>query len=299
MMEIKNRDFTVKKTETRTDTRGEFIAVLNPACVPFYLKQNYLVVANHLMSPYGTKEVFRIPVFIKTDETLDTDEIKLDMKVRVAIGANVGDNVQLEPYSFIKSLRKSRLWTIFFGRQVNLLRVKYSTFTDMEIPLCRIDSHVMKTIGVEEGDKIFVESSQKRISIKAFELPQTLVGDRMKKEKNNKSTYGPGKQSEDKKRRELLGRENKSDLPWILLDDDARNELGIHTNDPVRIYRNINHLILKKMHVISIPLILTIIGFVLSLDLFKGNDPLKFWIYLGGLLVVIFLNLLSLRLIIK
>lgn len=301
MKEIEHKDFVVKRTDARADTHGEFIAVLNPTHIPIYLLQNYLVVAKHFKLADEKEQIFRIPVFIKTDAKLAPDEIQLDMKVRKAIGANEGDKVQLEPYGFIKTIKKSRLWTLFFGRQVNLLRVKYSTFTDMEIPLCRIGNHVMKTIGVEEGDKIFVESSEKRISIKAFELPDSLVQLRKNKEKDEDSIYGPDKEpgKTDKLRRELLCKENQSDLPWIFLDHDARQELNIHTNDPVKVYRNINHLILKKMHLISIPLILTIIGFVLSLDSFKGNDPVKVWIYIGGLLLVIFLNLLSVRLIIK
>ena len=297
-MEIARKCYRVKRTKLRKDNDGDFVAKINPKCIPFYLRSNYLIVSKHFNNGHE-KIIFKIPVLIQTDDSLSKEEIMLDMKVRIAIGANEGDNVQIDSYNFIKSLKKYKLWTYFFGRQVNLLRTKYSSFTDMEIPLCRISKHVMKTIGIEEGDKIFVESSTKRISIKAFELPDSLVAKRKGKEKNESSIYGEKNQPKDKRRRDLLSNGRESDLPWILLDFDARNELEIDTNDPVRVYRNVQHAVFKKIHLISIPLILTIIGFVLSLDLFKDNDPLKIFVYTFGLFFVVFLNLLSIRLIVK
>ena len=289
---MKNKLYKVTRTVSRENANGDFIAVLHPSQLPLRLFSKSVVIYHTIGN-----DVFKIPVLLTTDNKIPADEIKLDMKIRIAIGSNVGDMVGVNFYNWFTILQKIRVWTRLFGKQVNLLRTKYASYTDMEINLCRISKHVMKTIGVQEGENVFVESANGKISIKAFDLPDSMVTSRIKKENNPDSIYS--KLTEDKRRRDLILGKNDTDLPWILLDSDSRSKLGIKTNDPVRVYRDLRYSIKNKLHLVSIPLVLTIIGFILSLEFFKSNEPLKIILYSAGLLVVICLNLWTVRLKIK
>ena len=91
------------------------------------------------------------------------------------------------------------------------------------------------------------------------------------------------------------------DLPWILLDRDARSKLGINSYDPVMVYRSNSYAIKMKLHTTTLPMIAVIVGFVIGLDYFFPDEAtiievvVKVLIFGGGLLLTIWMNLLSIR----
>lgn len=289
-----NTKFTVKQTNDRLDMQGLFVAQLNPTDINgrFRAGKDILVIN----STEGF--TFRIKARLQAYAEVEVGTIRLDQKIRMAIGVDAGGEVTITRPAGILEIRRP-LSEQFFGKQINLLRVRKATFTDMEINVCRLQSGVMKSIGVEEGDKIIVEAANKRIEIRALELTTGMIASRIKKENDEDSKYYSVKD----KRRVALMQHNilDYDLPWILLDRDARSKLGINSYDPVMVYRSNSYAIKMKLHTTTLPMIAVIVGFVIGLDyFFPGKDTtievvVKVLIFVGGLLLTIWMNLLSIR----
>lgn len=286
--------FTVQPTDDRLNVQGLFVAQLNPTDIngKFRAGKDILVIN----STEGF--TFRIKARLQAYAEVEAGTIRLDQKIRMAIGVDAEGEVTITPPTGILEIRRP-LSEQFFGKQVNLLRVRKATFTDMEINVCRLPSGVMKSIGVEEGDKIIVEAANKRIEIRALELTTDMIASRIKKENDEDSKYYSVKD----KRRVVLIRHNilDYDLPWILLDRDARIKLGIKAYDPVMVYRSNSYAIKTKLHTITLPMVAGIVGFVIGLDYLLPNVEtttllvIKAMLFVGGLLLTIWLNLLSIR----
>lgn len=132
--------------------------------------------------------------------------------MRIAIGADIGEEVILKKNKIIKKNLFKRLLLRLLGIQVELLRVKKSTYADMEIRVCRISKEVMKIIGVEEGDFVEIESINSSVTIRALELTKSLRERKLKVYKNTKNEPSCSKLLElDKKE------DGGLDLPPILI----------------------------------------------------------------------------------
>ncbi len=288
--------FSIQGTKDRLNTDGFFIAQLNPSDIKGNLHAgNNIIVTNNVNG-----FTFQVKARLQAYSEVEVGTIRLDQKIRMAIGVDnkIGE-VTLEASGGILQKPRPR-YEQFFGKQLNLLRVRKATFTDMEINVCRLPDVVMKSIGVEEGDRIIVESTKERIQIRALELTGEIQASRMEKEKDEDSSYYSDK--DPRKLALLKGNKLDYDLRWILLDLDARSKLGIKAYDPVMVYRSNNYAIKTKMHSITLPMVAGVVGFVLSLDyLLKDlvSAPLlaaiKAVLYAGGLLFTIWLNLLTIR----
>ena len=292
------KNLTVRKTAERNNIDGDFIAQLNPSVI----KEMKLTLGKYIIIKNKIDERdFKIAALLQSNNKANKNEIHIDQKIRLAIGVTAKDehenyklkNVEVEIEKSKSSLfkRKKNCFSRYMGVQSNILRVKFSTFSDMEINICRIHKQVMQGIGVEVGDIIVVTSTSNKIEIRAFELTNSMIEKRILAEDNEKSLYYRGHEIREKLR---IHRATEYDLPWILLDFDARNKLGVKTGDPVRVYRSIRYAIYNKLHFISIPLVLTIIGFIISFDRYT-NIIQKIIIYLLGLFIVLLLHLLTIR----
>ena len=290
-----NTNLTVKQTKDRLDVQGFFVAQMNSADINGRLRPGKDVIVTN-----NTEELtFSIKARLQLYDKVEVGTIRLDQKIRMAIGVDAGGEVNVLPASGLFEIRRP-LSEQFFGKQVNLLRVRKATFTDMEINVCRLQSSVMKSIGVEEGDKIIVESVNKRIEIRVLELTNEMITSRRLKENDADSKYYSVKDE----RRVAVMRNNilNYDLPWILLDLDARRKLDIHSYDPVMVYRSNNYAIKTKLHTTTLPMIALTVGFVIGLEQLKGSfskiDLLmitKVLVFVTGIIVTIWMNLLSIR----
>jgi len=158
----------------------------------------------------------------------------------------------------------------------------------MEINICRIRKEVMKSIGIDEGDIIIVESLTSSIKIRALELTEVIYNEKEKQHKDNPEKYIDCIKILNLEKLE----QTKLDLPWILLDFDAREKLKVEECDPVRIYRSISHCISKRMHLISVPLVLTIMAAIIGFDI---STPLKFIMLVLGISFVILFNFIAIK----
>ena len=220
---------------------------------------------------------------------IDETTIRMDHKFRCAIGVDLKDDVIVEPFHEIKKtgiIRK--ILMSIFGVQVNLVRVKYSLFNDMEINVCRLSNESLKSININSGDVVIVESPYGRKKIRALELSDYNRADMKQREKKNPEIFkdcsflaNPGKEDQ-----------NNVDLLPILLDRDVRNSLGIEPCSPVRISRSLKSEITKRLHLISVPIVMTLIGALISFEL---SDFVKTMILAFGIAIVIFINFVSIK----
>lgn len=297
----KNKKFIVKKTNERFNSDGFFVAQLNPDKMRNkYIPGQVIIIKNKRMG-----EEFKVKALLQSNDEVGENEIRLDQKIRMAIGVQPNMEVEIEQLGLYDYIMQLSFMERLLGVQINILRVKFATFTDMEINICRISKRVMQTIGIEEGERIFVESVNGKIEIRALELTGQMEEVRRKTEEDGKSQFYP----KNPLRKKLLvyGNKTSNDLPWIFLDNDARNKLKVKPYDPVIVYRSTKFAVLNKLHLVSIPLILSIIGFIFSYEkvLEKGIENgditqgqifyIKAGLFFLGLIIVFLLHLLTIR----
>lgn len=330
-----DKTFIVKAidgTDYRPNPDGEFLVFLPKDTGLKAYEGGFILLSNKIKD-----RKFRIQAKLRLDNNfkdqksgegvpVDKSIIKIaqiDQKLRQAIGLdkekyNDKDKESLS-ISVPKELnRKNRLKNLFrklFGVQINLARVMVATPDDMEINVCRINSQVMKSIGIDEGDIINIESaSGKTIAIRALDLidnieKQTIenIDDPLNKEiykEKNEDIYdmffpyieesltgNNGKTTEKSSTKKCRKPVQKLKLPMLLIDRDARKELGVDVFDPVRVSRSIWDKIIKKMHFISWPLIVIIIGLNSSIKGLKSNIIF----YVIVCFILIFINMIEIR----
>jgi hypothetical protein len=287
--------YIVYPTSNRLDVQGFFVAQLNPKDIN---KGNLRVGKDCIVNNICDEFTFRIKARLQEFSEVEEGTIRIDQKIRMAIGVDNGGEVTISAPEWIFELQKP-LSEKIFGKQINLLRVRKATFTDMEINICRIPKFVMESIGISEGDKIMIEAADKRIEIRALELTGDMINNRKEKECDAVSKY----YSENDKRRKALMKGNilDYDLPWIFLDRDARIKLDIKAYDPIMVYRSNGHAIKSQLHKTTLSLIAGIVGFIIGLDYLLPNINkgilalLMIFVFVTGLMLTIWLNLLSIR----
>jgi bifunctional DNA-binding transcriptional regulator/antitoxin component of YhaV-PrlF toxin-antitoxin module len=138
----------------------------------------------------------------------------------------------------------------------------------MEIEICRIDNFALKSIGVEEGDKVIIETPNRRLSIRALILEEELKNSRKEELIKIEGKDGAEKFASNLNPQLDLHKFNyipkfkssNHDLSWIFIDYDARVKLGIKLGDPVMVYRDNKFAISKRIESITIPLLLAFFG---------------------------------------
>lgn len=280
MQEIELR---VNRANTRPSTLGEFFAQVHPSMLKEVKSGQFVVLHKDIDG-----RIFSIPAILYKSDEVEPTEIRIYQKLRHAIGANVGDIISISLRPELNKGFFRRLIRSYFGVQVNLARVKCATFNDMEISVCRINAETMKNIGIDEGDVVVLESSTSSIRIRALELTENNIKEILEGERDYPNNYPDCFTVLKRERFDV----KRIDLPWLLIDYDTRQKLGIAECDPVRVSRSIRHTLTKQMHLISLPLILAVIGAIFS---FSWDNSLKMTILFISLIVVIFLNLLEIK----
>jgi ribosomal protein S13 len=252
--------FKVKPTTDRGNVKGDFVVQLPPQIITTTkgLKPGHYV----LIQKTHDNRKFKTMALLQKNEDVPVGEIRIDQKIRNAVGARVGDEVEISVNKNINKKRWLRWVRRCLDNQVNIARVKHATLTDMEINVCRITQETMMGIGVEEGDIITIESTAGEMRIRILELSAEQIETRREIEK----TLTHKKWNCRKVLGLQEGRKKVNDLPWIFLDLDARKELEVEPCDPVRIHRSIRHSISKKLHLLATPLILAFVGATVSFD---------------------------------
>ncbi len=271
--------YTVQPTGDRLNAKGVFVAQLNPSDIKGNMKVGKNVVVVHKVN----KSTFKVKARLQSLVDVPVGSVRLDQKIRMSIGVRKGGMVTVEASIRLKEMR-STFSARFFGRQVNMLRVRKATFSDMEINLCRVESAVMESIAVDSGDKIIVESTTAKIEIRMLGLTQEMIDLRkVKADDKEKSMYN----SHDKRRLAIeKGNPGKYDLPWIMLDNDARSLLGVDAYDPVMVYRSNSFAVKQKLHTLTTPMAIGFVGLFVGLESFSEyGKNVKAIIEISGFIV--------------
>lgn len=215
--------------------------------------------------------------------------VRMDQTLRVALGAMTRqecgeleqdglsaedaefmNHVVVTPFDGRRSL-KDRFLNLLHrvvGAQPLIMRVRYSLYSDMEIPVCRIPPVLFTVLGIAEGDFVEIssigkhENSERRTSVRVLELESSHI-ERRQKEVDQKGDFYPDVSG-------ILGlnrlHREDSDLPWIFLDYERRNALNVWPGDVVRVNRSGRHLLWKRAIILAVPAIVGVVSWVLDAD---------------------------------
>ena len=292
--------FRVLATKLRHDTRREYIIQLPAgrmealglskrelvAVAAWHHGVEYRVLATVLPSPGEVDDATRtIGEASSARRALADHEIALDQKLRVAIGARIGDWVAL--HKLTERRRGSALrWFIegLIRTQPQMMRVHLATFDDMEIDLARLPRSTFDVIGSQPGSVIAVSSTRGRTHVRAAELTEDAMQVRRDQMKKESARYADARTLLELDR---LRGGSQADLPPIFIDYDTRHELKIGPGQPVRAVRDALDVLLSRVYVLAFPVLLGLILAVLS---FEHKGWTTTLVRLGAFGVMIFLT---------
>ena len=227
----------------------------------------------------------------KKDESSRAAEgtVRMDQTLRVALGAMTQEDcstlledgvspedtermnqVSIAPFNTKRSL-KDRFMGILHtivGTQPLVMRVRYSLYSDMEIPVCRIPPNLFTVLGISEGEFVEIsaidkkDQSENKTVVRVLGLESADI-EKRQHEVENKGNFYPD--ISGILGLSLLKREN-SDLPWIFLDYERRSSLDVWPGDVVRVCRSSRHLLWKRAVILAVPALVGITSWVLEVE---------------------------------
>lgn len=295
---------SVCRTETRESGSREFLVQLADADLkkPGFKHADWVILEKYFPAFGRQKDglgqaVSAIRIKARVHRVTDdegmnpvaTGTVRMDQTLRVALGAMTPEEnreleqdglsaeeaalmnqVMLTPFDGRRSL-KDRFLNLLHGvvgTQPLIMRVRYSLYLDMEIPVCRIQPVLFTVLGIAEGDFVEIaaigkhENTEKRTSVRVLELESSHI-EKRQNEVDQKGDFYPdvsGILGLDRLNRE------ESDLPWIFLDYERRNTLNVWPGDVVRVNRSGRHLLWKRAIILAVPAIVGVVSWVLDAD---------------------------------
>lgn len=176
-----------------------------------------------------------LPVRLIVDQSMDSDQtfegqILLDQTVRDALGVSVGERCEVSGL-YQPSFLKVSAWasSLFRPQALAARAVKQSLI--IERPISWVDPALLDALGVKPGGYIIVKTAKPcskgfklaQIRLQAFPTPQRLTNERT-------LVLFPSAEARFPNPAELLG--VYPDLPWIWLDEETRNALGLDKLHP-------------------------------------------------------------------
>ena len=283
----------VVKTEDRGNTGGELIVQMNPETFISKSVGKYILLRKNL----DADSSLETQALVRFKNDIEPNTIGLDQKLRTALAVNPGEDYisVITTYAGNSMNWFRKLLRNFFRTQTNLVRVGLSSYSDMEINMCRIRKESMDSINVQEGDVIVIESASKRIKLPVFELTGFLQDELEAKENYMLERYPQfAEVLEFKSNSEY---EKYLDLFPILIDLDVRDDMGVKPGSPLRIYRSIENEIYKRLHLVAIPLIFTLVGALVSFRELGTTFILAMIVFCFFIIVI--LNFITIRSIVK
>lgn len=278
---VGNIEFIVQPTQNRLRSKGDFIAKINKKYIDKTFYHDYVILQNSIN---GKK--LKIQAKIIFDKQILDRSIKIDQKLRDAIGIEIGQKVELIPIIELKNNFLYNKIRNIFGVQYNIVRVKRSFQNDMEINLCRVSKESLESIGVKPGDTIVIQSTNGTVKLRSVEFSDKFIELLNIRERNKPEIYPNCNFN-------FANQNSELDILPIFLDKDARDKLFTKSYKnqigfggqcaPVRISRSLAFVISKQIGVISITTILAAIGAVVSIDI---DDSMKLLILFIGLIFV-------------
>lgn len=275
--------FRVQPTECRKANDREFIAQLSRKTRDFLQVKppDTLVLA----SVHNGCE-FRVMARLNNAAEEPADHvIRIDQKLRIAIGVQIGDWIRVRKMSRAEKPRLAKIWERQIGTQPELMRVYRATFEDMEIPIARIPASIFDVIGTEPGRFVSIQSIHRIARVRATALSLEAWTQRMKLIKFEQGEHPNPRKVLCLDR--LKGASIGNDIPPIFIDLDMRNELGVKLCDCVRVVRDVRDSYFSRIHIAALPLMFALIGVAMSFNINKFGK-------IAIITVVILLSMLTL-----
>lgn len=279
---------------------GDYAAAVHPSTRAALGLERYVVLERDL----DDKRISLIGELSSRDTVEDETEIRIDQTIRNGLGVEIGEGVRL--YKLDESgidLIQYLLDKILPKRYV-MMRVQVADILIMEKASCAMPSIALELLGIEPGDKVVLESPKRedsgdeyrleRVILRAYLAPMSML------ELRDSVQSGRFIQTRFPDCAEVLG--VFPDLPWIFVDADARDVLGLSKCSPVRVYARRRYQISKDYRNYALLIIVTLLSAISLLDTGAKVQitglaaiPLNLCMILPGILISAMLIFLALR----
>lgn len=204
---------------------------------------------------------------VKTDLGVPRGSIQVDQQIRDGLGVEIREVVHVAPVSHNRNwlgelLAPSPIYVV--------CRIQFAELVGAERNVALVDEIALKIAGAESGDEVVIEGLTAPSSSRRPAGVRTL-----------RCRAIPVDASFQDARRALAGGDSESrfpdastalgvypDLPWIYLDQDARQVLGINNNKlaAVRVRSSRRHLLAREIREIVLLLAVTVLGLMTITD---------------------------------
>lgn len=204
---------------------------------------------------------------VKTDSSLPRGSIQVDQQIRDGLGVEIREVVHVAPVSH----KRHWLGELLAPSPTYVVcRIQFAELVGAERNVALVDEVALKIAGAESGDEVVIEGLTAPSSSRRPAAVRTL-----------RCRAIPVDASFQDARRALAGGDSESrfpdastalgvypDLPWIYLDQDARQALGINNNKlaVVRVRSSRRHLLAREIREIILLLAVTVLGLMTITD---------------------------------
>jgi hypothetical protein len=211
----------VSATGGPLDRRGEHVAVTSVADERKFAKGGYVSVA----FPIDGHEMRIVARCVSDANRSSTDvDVALDQVIRDALGVQIKEHVQLAQVDRNEPFLARYGAKLFGPHRYLVMRSQVADLMSAEMGICLVSRTALNILGVSDGERIVIEGSPGtvgpvgRLVLKAHEVPEIVMDRRHELEGGSRESRYPSS-------RDALA--VYPDLPWIFLDADARQRLGI------------------------------------------------------------------------
>lgn len=290
-------ELKVVRTADRTDQYDYLVQLNESVAAKLGVGEGDLTLVSH----DGPKLETQIQARLQIRDGLANDQVGIDFTLRYALGVVSADDIEYgpgdEPDWVIVSQAVNqeekwvrRLSNRILGVRPEVCRTRMAVHPDLENRVCRLSGNTMDLIGIEEGDRVVIESSEGIVrGRKAFEIDDESRRRKEFQQKNDPERYVD---CYDLLELDRI-RETDVDIPEIYLDYDTRRELGISDKNnegachPVRVYRDSYYQFLRLSDGILGAALVAIVGASVSIG---GRVGISLSVASGFLVILVLIR---------
>lgn len=210
--------FRLRLSADDFDRHGQAVVRVAPAVADRLGKDHVLV----SLLPVGDASgaIQALGRLVGNEQLTDENVVEVDQVLRNAIGAEVGEDIELTPVTIDQRTRAD----VLFGKPNYVTcRVQTADLTTVEREVCLMDDLTLSLLGVQPGDEVVIEGWAEsgfvqQVRIKAFRITDDM-------RERRESLHGGDLSSRFPNALDALA--VSPDLPWIFLDSSTRAALSL------------------------------------------------------------------------
>lgn len=212
--------------------------------------------------------VFSVIASLSSSEIVKNESyIHMDQTIRSAIGAKVRERVNLYPIPDHGGLPQ-RLIDKLIPRKYQVMRVQLAAKIMIEKAGCLMPKIAMEIMSIEPGDEVVLESAVRdntesdyrieKLTLRAYPTPSNVQELREKIQSGMLHSRFPDCSESFS---------TFPDLPWLFIDADARNTLGLDKCSPIRLYASRKYQLMKEFREFAFLIIVTLLSAISLVDI--------------------------------